>query len=314
MQRIPFGRTGLEVSKMALGAGGHSRLGLSQDKGEANAASVIRAALDAGVNYIDTAESYTTEPVIGKTLAELGRDDVILSTKKSLIQDDNLISPQQLRDGCEQSLRNLHRDCIDIYNLHGLRAKHYQQAAETLVPELFKLRNEGKIRFLGVTEYFIIDPGHDMLQMAIRDDWADVMMVGFNLLNPSARQRVFPTTMRKGIATQIMFAVRRALSRPDALRELVGELIERDEIPAAEIDIDNPLGFLLEGEGASASIPEAAYRFALHEPGADIVLVGTGNVEHLRENLSALDKGPLPPSHLAKLRAIFGRVDSVSGN
>ena len=69
-----------------------------------------------------------------------------------------------------------------------------------------------KLRFIGITEGFNSDSGHDMLQRALQDDVWDVMMVGFNILNQSARERVFPTAMEKNVGILIMFAVRRALS------------------------------------------------------------------------------------------------------
>ena len=90
-----------------------------------------------------------------------------------------------------------------------------------------------------------------------------------------------------------MFAVRRALSQSDRLRSLCGELIEKRVIPRSVVDADNPLGFLLE-DGVAATIPEAAYRFCRHESGVDVVLTGTGNPEHLKANIQAILKPPLP--------------------
>src|SRR5260370_145563 len=78
----------------------------------------------------------------------------------------------------------------------------------------------GKIRFLGITEQFGGDTAHEMLKRALPDDRFDVIMTGFSLLNPSARRAVFPLTLQHDVGTLIMFAVRRALSRPEALREM----------------------------------------------------------------------------------------------
>jgi aryl-alcohol dehydrogenase-like predicted oxidoreductase len=61
-------------------------------------------------------------------------------------------------------------------------------------------------------------------------------------------------------------------------------------------------------------VVEAAYRFCRHEPGAHVILTGTGDPEHLKANVESILAPPLPPELLARLRAIFGRVDSVSGN
>jgi aryl-alcohol dehydrogenase-like predicted oxidoreductase len=180
---------------------------------------------------------------------------------------------------------------------------------------MIRAREAGKIGHLGVTEEFIPDCGHEMLARSLAEPeppW-EVVMTGFNMLNPSARERVFPRTQKRSIGTQIMFAVRRALSRPEKLRELLDGL-ERDGLlePGA-LPRENPLGFLL-GEGRAASLPEAAYRFCRHEPGVDVVLSGTGSLEHLEANARAIGSPPLPAELLARLREIFGSVDCVSGN
>jgi aryl-alcohol dehydrogenase-like predicted oxidoreductase len=61
-------------------------------------------------------------------------------------------------------------------------------------------------------------------------------------------------------------------------------------------------------------LTEAAYRFCRHEPGAEVILTGTGNVEHLEANLAAIQGPPLAPEIVERLRGLFGAVDSVSGN
>jgi aryl-alcohol dehydrogenase-like predicted oxidoreductase len=64
----------------------------------------------------------------------------------------------------------------------------------------------------------------------------------------------------------------------------------------------------------AATLPEAAYRFCRHQPGIHVVLTGTGNPEHLRENVAAILKPALPKAVLRKLDHLFGRLDSLSGN
>jgi aryl-alcohol dehydrogenase-like predicted oxidoreductase len=115
------------------------------------------------------------------------------------------------------------------------------------------------------------------------------------------------------VGTLIMFAVRRALSRPDALREQVAELIRAGAVDADAIDIADPLDFLASHRDVQ-SVVEAAYRFCRHEPGSHVILTGTGNAEHLRENIASILAPPLPPELSARLSDVFGRVDSVSGN
>ena len=73
---------------------------------------------------------------------------------------------------------------------------------------------------------------------------------------------------------------------------------------------DDPLGFLIHAGGAS-NITEAAYRYVRHEPGVDVVLFGTGDAGHLRLNVEALLKPPLPEADRAKLAALFGHLTGI---
>jgi aryl-alcohol dehydrogenase-like predicted oxidoreductase len=202
---------------------------------------------------------------------------------------------------------------VDVYHLHGVPPEDYSFALQRLVPELFKLRDEGKIRFLGITESFTEDPRHRMLERALKDDCWDVVMVGFNMLNQSARSEVFKQALRKNVGTLVMFAVRRALSQTARLREIWTELKQRGLVDPRLREVENPLELLLQ-EKIVSTIPEAAYRYCRHEPGVHVVLTGTGNPDHLRANLDSLVKPPLPEAALRKLGAIFERVDSITGS
>ena len=312
MDTTRLGRTGLEVSVAGLGCGGHSRLGMSAGRDEAHAASVVAHAMDLGINFIDTARAYRTEPAVGRAIAGR-RDQVVLSTKVSPGRGEVLLSPAELTDSLEKSLTRLGTDYIDVFHLHGVRPEQYDHCIDTLVPEMQRQRDLGKIRFLGVTEQFVSDTEHQMLQRALPDDCFDVIMVGFNLLNPSARERVFPLTIKNDVGTLIMFAVRRALSQPAALSELVAGLVERGEVDARALQADDPLHFLRDRADVT-SVVEAAYRFCRHEPGAHVVLTGTGSPDHLTENVAAIQAPPLPEDVQAELHRLFGGVDSVSGN
>jgi aryl-alcohol dehydrogenase-like predicted oxidoreductase len=313
MEYTTLGRTGMQVSVAGLGCGGHSRLGTATGGSEAESIALVRTALDLGVNLLDTAEVYGTEAIVGKALAGRRREHVIVSTKKLLPSPDHGDPVGELRRGVERSLRRLQMDYVDIFFLHGVLPEQYRYAYETFVPVLQRLQEEGKVQAIGITEAFIRDPQHRMLQEALTAECWDVMMVGFSLLNPSARTRVFPQTVQQNIGVLGMFAVRRALSQPAALRTLLADLCAWGQIDAEACGDDAPLGFLTEG-GKAATLPEAAYRFCRHEPGIHTVLTGTGNVEHLKANIASLLKPPLAPEDLRRLERLFGNVDSVSGN
>ena len=314
MEFTTLGRTGLKVSVAGLGCGGPSRLGLRDDpQSEKRAIALVRQAIDLGINFLDTAQAYGTEAVVGKAIAGLPRDRVILSTKKTLPAADHADPESEISKGLEQSLRLLGVDCIDVYHLHGVEPKDYEFAKNRLLPTLRRLQEEGKIRFVGVTEAFVPDPSHRMLRESLQENLWDVVMVGFNLLNPSARRTVLPLTRENRVGTLVMFAVRRALSQPERLKALVAELIEKGKISRDSLNGDYPLDFVLRG-GAAATLPEAAYRFCRHEPGIDVVLTGTGNPEHLQANVAAILKPALPQQVLQRLDQLFGKLDDLTGN
>lgn len=306
-----LGNTGLCVSLLGLGGGGNSRLGLSHGKDLAHAADVVRAALDLGLTMIDTARVYGTEPAVGQALRGRRRENVVVSSKSPYRdRQGHLLTAQAFEDNIDTSLRELGLEMIDIYFIHGLQKDAYTQVRELYLPVLQRARQQGKIRFFGLTEAFESDTRHEMLQSAIHDPEWQVLMVGFNLLNPSARERVFSHTRHNGMGTLGMFAVRRALINETLLRTALTRLAQTGQIDPAlphAPDLNAALG--LQG----IPFAEAAYRYAAYEPGMDCVLVGTSRADHLEENLRAVQKGPLPEETAAHLRQVFARVDSVSG-
>jgi L-galactose dehydrogenase len=88
--------------------------------------------------------------------------------------------------------------------------------------------------------------------------------------------------------------------------------INRQVIDAADLDVDDPLGLLLAPDGATM-LTEAAYRYCRHLPGVNVVLTGTGDRAHLRQNIAAIEASPLPQHHLRRIDALFGRVDYITG-
>lgn len=305
-----LGRTGLKVSEIGMGCGGPSRVGQRYGQSMEESITVVKHALDSGINIIDTAESYRTEEIVGRAIQGYDRESLVLSTKKSTFRS---ITAKDVKNSLEKSLKLLDTQYVDIYHLHGVVLKDYDFLVREIVPVLLNMKEEGKIRFLGITERFNQDPQHNMLQKALQDDFWDVVMVGFNILNQSARDRVFPKTMEKNIGTLIMFAVRLALSRPERLKQCIMELIEKKQVDSSYIDEVNPLSFLIHADGGAISMVDAAYRFCRYEPGTHVVLSGTGNINHLKENIESFYRPPLPEKDLMRLKTIFKKVDSISG-
>ena len=272
--------------------------------------------MELGINFIDTAESYGTEEIVGRAIAGR-RGDVILSTKKSMGTGGwggrgGLIGPEELANGLDDSLRRLGTDHVDVYHFHGVAPDHYLYVRDELVPALTKLRDAGKVRFLGITEAFGGDTSHRMLTRAVQDDWIDVLMVGFNILNQSARERVLAPCIAKNIGTLDMFAVREDLHKPERLCKTWAALAEQGLVDGADVNPDAPLDFL-EKTASATSLPDAAYRFCRGEAGLHVVLSGTGSVAHLEDNHASFLRPRLAGAVRDRLVRMFQRVDTVSG-
>jgi aryl-alcohol dehydrogenase-like predicted oxidoreductase len=208
-------------------------------------------------------------------------------------------------------------DYVDICHLHAVQLDAYDHVVDRFYPALVRAREAGKVRFIGLTEAFNPDPRHAMLERALRDDLWDVIMVGFNVLNQSARDRVLARTRASGVGVLDMFAVRLALSRPERLLDVINGLVSDgaitiDQLRDAGGTMEDPLGWVVRDSDADTLV-EAAYRFVRHEPGIDVTLTGTGNLEHLLANITAIQMPPLPDDVVARLKRLFSAVDSVSG-
>lgn len=310
MDYVTLGRTGLKVSIAGLGCGGFSRLGLGTGKSEAEAIALIRQALDLGVNFFDTAAAYLTEAVLGKALKSVPRDRVVVATKAWIPRREGQAAAERAVRSLDDSLRQLDTDYIDIFQLHGVMPDAYDQAREVIAPALFKERDKGKLRFIGITEAASEDAGHDMLRRAVEDGIWDTVMVAFHMMHQNARASVFPRTVANRIGTLLMFAVRNIFSKPERLAAALRELTASGALPRWLAYAPNPLGFLVHEKGA-ATITEAAYRFVRHEPGVDVVLFGTGEAAHLRANIAALLSPPLPLADRQILTKLFGHLSGV---
>jgi L-galactose dehydrogenase len=298
MEYVRLGRSGLICSIIGLGGGSSGRFGLKKGGSRPHAIRLIRTALDHGVTFFDGAGlSGGVDALLAEGLADR-RQDVVLSTKVHLGPDPILFTNKKLanrtsswiarrfgsvcsgpvlRRRVEQTLRNLRTDWIDVLHLHAVSPGQYPLAVSKVLPELLKLKDEGKLRAIGVTEGFLSDPNHEMLRAASAEAHFDVIMVGFNISNSSAAQFVLPTAKKAGVGVVGMFA----------LRQLI------DTAGAHE--------FSCVAEEVGISLTELAYRYCRHHAEIDVVLTGTGDPAHLRQNITAALAPPLPYSVLDEL-------------
>jgi aryl-alcohol dehydrogenase-like predicted oxidoreductase len=309
MQYTTLGKTGLKVSVAGLGCGGNSRIGLGKIP-EAQSIALVHEAMDLGVNFLDTAENYETEPIVGKAIKGRPRDSVVISTKSLLGSDAGKRSAADMVAALNNSLRKLDTDYVDIFHLHGLSPSAYDRAMSEIVPALLREKEKGKFRHLAVSETGPRDPEHKMLERATEDGVFEVVMLAFHMMNQNARKPVLERTRANGVGTLCMFAVRNIFSKPDVLHKTLADLAAEGKVPAPLTAEPNPLAFLVHPGGAE-SIVDAAYRFARHEPGIDVVLFGTGSIDHLRSNIASILRPPLPAVDVQKLYVLFGHLVGV---
>jgi aryl-alcohol dehydrogenase-like predicted oxidoreductase len=310
MQYTTLGRTGLSVSVAGLGCGGFSRLGMGTGHSAEHAVGIIRAALDLGVNLIDTAAVYETEEVVGTALKGAARDSVVVCTKASKPAGDAAFSAEKVIASLDQSLSRLQLDFIDVFQIHAVPPSAYDHVRDHVVPALLREREKGKFRFLGITETAPNDIEQVMIGRAVQDGVWDTVMLAFHMMHQIARTQSFPHSIANRVGTLLMFVVRSIFARSAELKAAMGELAAAGKVPASFAQGDDPLGFLLHSDGAS-SVTDAAYRYVRHEPGVDVVLFGTGSVEHLRTNIESILKPPLPEADRVKLQEMFSHLRGV---
>ena len=189
-----FGKTDLQVSEVGFGAwaiGGAAKVGETPiGWGEADdetSVTAIHAALDAGINFFDTADFYGlghSEKLIGQAVE--GNKDVIIATKVGHRSIDNKIvvdySKEYILLACEASLKRLNRDVIDYYQLHSARLNHLHQGECIEAMEL--LKQQGKIRYWGLSlNTFYPEPEADFL---MTKNVGDGFQLVFNVINQRA--------------------------------------------------------------------------------------------------------------------------------
>ena len=308
MEYRTLGKTGLTVSVAGLGCGGNSRLGLGRGASFDECVTVARTAIDLGVNFLDTAEVYGTEEIVGFAVRSYDRDRLVISTKAIFRAGD--ATGEAVTRRVEESLRRLGLDYVDIFHFHAVDPTAYEHHRDVLAPALLKLKEQGKVRHIGITETGPRDPEQKMLARAIEEAPWEVIMLAYSLANQGARHKIFPVTQRRGIGTLLMFVVRNIFSNAAYRSAVFARLVEQGQLDASVLADGDPLTFLVT-DGGAESITDAAYRYARHEPGADVILFGTGNKAHVEANIASILRPPLPPLVIERLHATFGHLTGV---
>jgi len=320
MQLRVFGRTGMRLSVLGFGCGAVGGLMVRGDA--ADQERTIARAIAAGVNYFDTAVQYgdgQSETNLGRVLQQLKPANVAVGTKVRLPPGEFGRIDEAIRTSLEGSLARLRLDRVDILHLHnpitgngGGPALSVRQVLDEVAPVFERLREQGKIRFLGITALGETAALHRAIEARVFDS----AQVVYNMLNPSAAGalpprypaqdygRLFDHTEASGVGVVgIRVLAGGALSGSPARHPIAGpapEPIGSAMRYDADIDRARRLMPLIE-EGFAASLTEAATRFALSHPAMGTILVGMATPQQFEDALAAVEKGPLPQAALDRL-------------
>jgi aryl-alcohol dehydrogenase-like predicted oxidoreductase len=300
-----LGRTGVEVTVLGYGAmelRGEPRGPALED---VDAGRLLNAVLDEGITMIDTSIDYgRSEELIGRYLSSR-RDEYFLASKCGcLLTTPPDASPPyphdytaaNVRAGVEQSLRRLQTDHLDLVQVH-MSPSREQLKSDATVEEMVSLRGEGKVRFLGMSG---TEPNlADHIAMGV----FDVFQVPYSALQ-RGHEALISAAAKDGAGVLVRGGVARGTASEDkgwSVRPLSG-----GDVPAEATWQAARLDELLE-DGMSRH--EFILRFTLSLSGLSSTIVGTSNLDHLRDNVTMASGGPLPADvHAEAVR----RLEAVS--
>jgi len=293
IEKRRLGKDGPEVSAIGLGCMGMSEFYAGASEQESIA--TIHHALDRGVTFLDTADMYgwgANEELVGRAIRGK-RDDVFLATKFGNVRGPNgeflgiRGDPDYVRSACEGSLRRLGVDVIDLYYQHRVDAN---VPIEDTVGEMSRLKEEGKIRFLGLSE-----AAPRTIRAAYATSPITAVQTELSLWSRDAEEEVLPTCRELGIGYVAYSPLGRGF--------LTGQFKSPDDFPADDfrhnhprfqgenfyknLDLVREVEKMAEEKGCNAAQLALAWVLA---QGDDIVPIpGTKHVKYLDQNIGALD-------------------------
>jgi len=303
-----LGRDGPEVSAIGLGCMGMSEFYVGGS--EAESVATIHHALDRGVTFLDTADMYgwgQNEELVGRAIADR-RDEVFLATKFGNVRGPNgeflgvRGDPEYVRSACEASLRRLNIETIDLYYQHRVDTK---VPIEDTVGEMARLKDEGKIRFLGLSE-----AASPTIRKAHAVHPITAVQTELSLWSRDAQAEVIPTVRELGIGYVAYSPLGRGF--------LTGQFQSPDDFPEDDFRKNHPR---FQGENFEKNIQlvrevekmaqekgcttaQLALAWVLAQ-GDDIVPIpGTKHVKYLDQNIGSLDV-ELSDGDLERLDAIL---------
>ena len=314
MEHRQLGGTGVSVSKFCLGA---MMFGAWGNPDHDDSIRIIHAALDAGINFIDTADVYgqgESEEIVGKALAGGRREDFILATKfhNAMGEDPNKRgnSRRWIMRAVEGSLRRLGTDWIDLYQVHRLDP---QTDIEETLSALSDLVHQGKVRYIGTSTF----PASQIVegQWVARDRHLQRFVTEqppYSMLVRAAEADVLPTCLRHGMAVMSYSPLtggwlsgrwrkdtgQQSSSRADRLPERF-DLSE----PANQRKLDAVEDLAQLAEQTGITLIQLAIAFVLNHPAITAALIGPRTMEQLESQLTAAD--------VVLDEAVLDRIDEI---
>jgi aryl-alcohol dehydrogenase-like predicted oxidoreductase len=308
MEYIGLGKSGLNVSRICFGTWQFGGDWGSVDRDDAIAA--LRAALDAGVTFFDTAQAYgfgESEALVAEGLgADIHRDDVVVATKGGLRQVDGAVkrdsSPAYLRDGVEQSLRALGVEAIDLYQVHW---PDHETPFEETGAALKQLRDEGKVRHVGVSNFSPAEMDELSQTIDVETDQPP-----YNLFNRAVESDVLPYCREHDIGMLTYGPLSHGLLSggfdPD---NLAGDDWRRGHEPfqgeALERNLEAVERLTEFAEQRGHTLPQLAVAWVLAQPGVHVAIAGARRPAHV-EGIAPAAEIHLSEDELAEIDELTG--------
>ena len=294
-----LGNTGVRVSELCFGAMTFGGKGYWQNIGQVEqkeADELVRTAIDAGINFFDTADIYSegrSEEILGKALGKK-RNDIVLATKvrgrSGPGPNDVGLSRKHIMDSCDASLRRLGTDYIDLYQVHSFDGR---TPLEETLRALDDLVRSGKVRYLGASNF----AGWQLMKALAISDAQNLerfvtLQAFYSLIARDLENELVPLSLdqKLGILTWsplgggfLTGKYRRGQPRPEGARrsDATDQFLQFDE--ARGFDIVDELERI--GSQHQATITQAALNYLLRKPGVTSVIIGAKTKAQLEDNL-----------------------------
>lgn len=316
MRYNPLGRSGLYVSELCLGTmtfGGDEGIwGAIGRVAQQDADALVKASLDAGINFIDTANVYSaglSERILGQALRNLGirRDEVIVATKVYGRMGEGPngagASRHHILAQIEASLERLQLDHVDLYQIHGFDPT--TPMAETL-EALDTLVRRGSVRYVGVSNWAAWQVAKALGIAELRRLAPIVSLQAYyTLAGRDLEREIVPMVGSEGVGLMVWSPLAGGfLSGKYARDAEAGEGNRRAAFDFPPIDRERAFAVVdkLRGmaEAKGCTIPQLAIAWLLHQPAVSSVIIGAKRMDQLQDNLGSVDVG-LGPADLAAL-------------